>query len=83
MEFDLGSSASWSDGRVGTVVGLIADPIARQLAHIAVEPERHPGRTRLVPIELVAAADPGEVALSCSLERFRGLPEFRDVEFVP
>ena len=83
MEFDLGSSASCSDGRVGTVVGLIADPISRQLAHIAVEPEHHPGRTRLVPIELVATAEPGDVALACSLERFRGLPEFRDVEFVP
>jgi hypothetical protein len=42
MEFDLGSSVTCTDGRAGRVVGLIADPIARALAHIAVEPGHHP-----------------------------------------
>ncbi len=48
MEFDLGSSVNCTDGSAGRVVALIADPVARVLAHIAVEPEHRPGRARLV-----------------------------------
>ena len=83
MEFELGCSAACTDGRAGKVVALIADPVARELAHIAVEPEHHPGGARLVAVELVTAAGPDGVELGCSLEDFRGLPEFRDVEFIP
>jgi hypothetical protein len=83
MEFDLGSSVTCTDGSAGRVVGLIADPIARALAHIAVEPRHHPGGARLVPVGLVESASLARVDLGCSLEDFRGLPEFRDVEFIP
>jgi hypothetical protein len=72
-----------TDGSAGKVVGLVADPITRALAHIAVEPRHHPGGARLVPVGLVASASLARVDLGCSLEDFRGLPEFRDVEFIP
>ena len=83
MEIDLGSSVTCTDGRAGKVVGLIADPVGRSLAHLAIGPEHLPGRVRLVPVGLVAAAGPAVVELACSLEGFRALPEFHDVEFVP
>jgi hypothetical protein len=83
MEFDLGSGVTCADGHVGKVVGLIANPVARVLAHIAVEPEPQPGRARLVPVGLVTAAGPNGLELGCSLEDFRRLPEFRDVQFIP
>ena len=83
MRFDLGGDVTCTDGQVGTVVGLIANPAARALAHIAVEPRHHPGGARLVPVALVASAGPARVQLRCSREDFRALPEFRDVEFVP
>ncbi len=83
MEFDLGSSVICTDGDAGRIVGLIADPVAHSLAHIAVEPEHHPGRGRLVPVDLVMDAGASAVELGCTLEGFRGLPEFRDIEFFP
>jgi hypothetical protein len=83
MEFDFGSSVTCTDGGAGRVVGLIADPSARALAHIAVEPRHHPEGARLVPVGLVASASLAQVDLRCSLEDFQGLPEFRDVELIP
>lgn len=83
MEFDIGADASCADGKAGTVVALIADPVARTLAHIAVEPEHHPGGARLVPIDLVKTATHEAVELGCSLAELARLPEFHDVEFVP
>ena len=65
MEFDLGSSVTCTDGSAGRVVGLIADPVARTLAHIAVEPRHHPGGARLVPVGLVASASLARVDLGC------------------
>ena len=83
MEFDLGSSVVCTDGGAGRIVGLIADPVRRSLAHIAVEPEHDPGRARLVPVDLVMDAGATVVELGCTLGRFRQLPQFRDIEFVP
>lgn len=83
MEFDLGTSVTCTDGEAGRIIGLIADPVARSLAHIAVEPEHDPGRARLVPVDVVMDAGATVVELGCTLEGFRGLPEFRDIEFFP
>ncbi len=83
MEFEVGADVRCTDGSAGKVAALIADPVARALAHIAVEPEHHPGDARLVPVGLVGAASPASVELRCSLAELARLPEFSDIEFVP
>lgn len=83
MEFDIGAEAHCTDGSAGTVVALIADPVAKALVHIAVEPEHHAGTAKVVPVDLVAAADATRIQLRCSLDELARLPDFREVEFVP
>jgi len=83
MHLELGSSVTCIDGEAGRLVALIANPGTLSLAHIAVEPGHRPGRARLVPIDLVRDAEAAHVRLGCRLEEFRGLPDFRDVVFVP
>ena len=83
MEFDIGAEARCTDGSAGKVVALIADPVAKALAHIAVEPEDQPGNARVVPVDLVTASDAAGVELRCSLDELTRLPDFREVEFVP
>jgi hypothetical protein len=38
MDFEIHTAVSCTDGSAGKVVALIADPVARALTHIAVEP---------------------------------------------
>lgn len=83
MEFDIGAEARCTDGSAGKVVALIADPVAKALVHIGVEPEHQAGNAKVVPIDLVATADTNGVELRCSLDELARLPDFRDVEFVP
>jgi hypothetical protein len=83
MDFEIHTAVSCTDGSAGKVVALIADPVARELTHIAVEPGRNVRDDRLVPVGLVAAASPAGVELRCSLAELERLPEFHDVEFVP
>jgi len=83
MEFDIGAEARCTDGSAGKVVALIADPVAKALVHIAIEPEHQAGNARVVPVGLVAAADASGVELRCSLDELARLPDFREVEFVP
>lgn len=83
MEFDIGAEARCTDGSAGKVVALIADPVAKALVHIAIEPERQAGNAKVVPVSLAAAADATGVELRCSLDEFARLPDFREVEFVP
>lgn len=83
MEFAIGAEVRCSDGSAGKVVALIADPVAKKLAHIAVEPEHRAGNARVVPVDLVAATDATGVELRCSLDELTRLPDFREIEFVP
>lgn len=83
LELELGAEVACSDGQVGEVVALVADPVARTVTHLAVEQEHHPRGARLVAFDLVAAAVPGSVELSCTVDEFGRLAPFHDVEFVP
>lgn len=83
MEMDIGARVACTDGVAGEVVAIVADPVARTVTHLGVEPEHRPGLARLVNVELVSAAIPGAVELSCTLSTFQDLPAFRDVDFVP
>ena len=83
MEFSIGGPVACSDGEAGTLVALVADPVRRTLAHIAVEPSHRPGDARLVPVASVEAADASGVRLRCTRDDLAAMPPFRDVEFVP
>ncbi len=83
MEFSIGGPVTCTDGDAGTLVALVADPVRRALAHIAVEPSHRPGDARLVPVGSVAAADASGVRLACTLAELAALPPFREIEFLP
>ncbi len=82
MEYDLGADVGCTDGNAGKIVALIADPIKRTLAQIAVETAHQPMDARVVPVDLVRTATESGVQLRCSLEEFSQLPEFHDIDFV-
>lgn len=82
MELHLGASVWCEDGPAGELAALIADPSARTLTHLAVEP-RDALDARLVPIERVAAATRRRVELDCTADELDRLQPFHDVEFVP
>jgi hypothetical protein len=83
MDYEIGASVRCSDGSAGSLVALIANPLRRALAHIAVEVEHEPTGARLVPLHLVSTINEDGVQLDCSLKEFSRLPEFHDVEFIP
>ncbi len=83
MDFEIGAPVRCTDGDAGRVGALIANPVARSLAHLAVGVEHEPSGTRLVPVELVREASKAGVELSCSLAELARQPVFHDVEFVP
>lgn len=79
VEFTLGTRANCSDGACGEVTRTILDPAARTVTHLVVEPRHQPGAGRLVPVELVEAAD-GEIRLRCTVAEFDRLDPAEDVE---
>jgi len=82
-EFTIGARATCTDGLCGRVVRVVVDPIARKVTDLVVEPPHRSGLGRLVPLQLVAAADSAEVRLSCSLAQFDQLTIAEETHFVP
>jgi sporulation protein YlmC with PRC-barrel domain len=70
--FTIGAKASCTDGSCGEVTRIVLDPEAQTVTHLVIEPRhrRHPGR--LVPLDLIAAAD-DEVRLRCTVAEFEEL----------
>ena len=62
MEFDIGAETRCTGGHAGKVVALIADPVAKALVHIAIEPERHGASEQQLPV-LVDRVPAGEVGI--------------------
>jgi sporulation protein YlmC with PRC-barrel domain len=55
--YEMGVPASCSDGFCGNVTQFVFDAATLVVTHIIVEPERHRGPGKLVPVSLVEAAD--------------------------
>jgi hypothetical protein len=66
----IGNEAVCSDGYRGEVRAVVIDPAARTVTHIAVEPEGRSGLARLVPLDLVDAAE-GRLRLGCTEAEFK------------
>jgi sporulation protein YlmC with PRC-barrel domain len=67
--FTIGAPARCSDGPCGEVSRIVIDPAARAVTHLVIDPGRHRGPGRLVPVHLVDTAG-GGIALRCTLAEF-------------
>src|SRR5215472_11076150 len=81
-QFTIGAEARCSDGVCGEVTRVVVDPVARAVTHLVVEPTGRQGLGRLVPLDLVDAAD-GEIQLGCTLAEFEHLDAAEETQFVP
>jgi hypothetical protein len=79
--FAIGADVTCSDGTGGTLTRVIIDPVARTLTQLVVEPGPQAGTARLVPVALVASADPDTIALRCDGAEFKQLESAVDTEF--
>ena len=80
--FTIGTDVSCTDGVCGEVSRVVVDPVARTVTHLVVEPKGRQGLGRLVPLDLVDAAE-GEIRLRCSLAEFENLDSAEETQFVP
>jgi sporulation protein YlmC with PRC-barrel domain len=81
--FVMGAEAWCADGVCGKVVRVVVDPVARAVTHLVVQPRHWPGLGRLVPVDLVGAATPGQVRLRCTRAGFDQLGFAEDAHFAP
>jgi sporulation protein YlmC with PRC-barrel domain len=82
IPFRIGADASCTDGACGLVSRIIVDPVAREVTHLAVDPEHRHGPGRLVPVDLADAAT-GQIRLCCTLAEFRALRPAQETGVVP
>jgi hypothetical protein len=80
--FAIGADASCTDGVCGEVSRVVVDPVARAVTHLVVEPKGRQGLGRLVPLDLVDAAE-GEIRLRCTIAEFENLDAAEETQFVP
>jgi sporulation protein YlmC with PRC-barrel domain len=87
--FTIGAEVACRDGRCGSLVRVVVDPIARAVTHLVVEPEHRSGLGRLVPVDLVGTgdgadpADSGHLQLTCTTAEFSSLEEAEETQFLP
>jgi sporulation protein YlmC with PRC-barrel domain len=81
--FQLGASVHASDGECGQLTRVVVNPAAQSVTHLVVAPKHHKGLGRLVPVNLVQAADGEHIRLSCTTGHFLGLDDAEQIEFLP
>jgi hypothetical protein len=81
--FAIGASVSGADGPCGRLVRVVADPVARSITHLVVEPRHTLGHRhdRLVPVDL-AEVTPDGIRLSCTKAEFEKLDPAEETNFV-
>ncbi len=85
MTLVIGSDVRCSDGFRADLIGVVLDPAAGTVTHLAVEPKGRAGLARLVPMDLVAATTAGRIELCCDQAEFTELSPAEETlaEFVP
>src|SRR5579871_3864608 len=85
MTLVIGSDVRCSDGFRAELIGVVLDPAAGTVTHLAVEPKGRVGLARLVPMDLVAATTAGRIELRCDQAEFTELSPAEETlaEFVP
>ncbi len=81
--FRIGAAVYATDGECGQLTRVVVNPAAQSLTHLVVAPKHHQGLGRLVPVEMVEAADGDEIRLSCTTGAFLGLDDAEQIEFLP
>jgi sporulation protein YlmC with PRC-barrel domain len=81
-EFTIGAEVSCTDGDCGKILRVVVDPVARAVTHLVVEPKHRQGLARLVPLDLVEAAE-GELRLRCTMAAFEQLDSAEETQFIP
>jgi sporulation protein YlmC with PRC-barrel domain len=81
-EFIIGSEVSCTDEVCGDLRRVVVDPVARAITHLVVEPRHRQGMGRLVPIELVSAAET-KIRLRCTKSEFDALENAEETQFLP
>ncbi len=72
-EFAIGTRASCSDGDCGVLRRIVIHPDAHTVTHLVIEPRHESQPGRLVPVDLVDAAD-GEIKVNLSKKQVEDLP---------
>ena len=80
-QFTIGAEVSCTDGPCGKLSRVVIDPVARELTHLIVGPEKPPPAPRLVPIDLVDAAAAG-IGLRCTVAEFSELNPAEETQFI-
>jgi hypothetical protein len=80
--FTIGSQVSCTDGVCGELRRVIVDPVARELTHLAVQPEDRLDLARLVPLDLVDTVGE-QIRLRCSIAEFKRLGAAEETHFLP
>jgi uncharacterized protein YrrD len=85
MRLRLGAPVVCSDERFGELAAVVIDPSARHVTHLVVQPRRHHGLARLVPVDLASAgpASEGDVSLCRSADEIRRLEPVQEFAFLP
>jgi len=71
-----------ADGACGETVTVVVDPTTVQITHVVVEEKGGEKAQRLVPLDLVADANPSLVTLTCTVEELSEMESFIETHFV-
>ena len=83
MRLELDRPVNCTDGPFGRLADVVIDPTRRHVTHLVVEPHRHNGPARLVPVELAQAEDASDaIALRASAADVRRLPPVEDFAYL-
>jgi sporulation protein YlmC with PRC-barrel domain len=80
--FIIGAHVSCTDGECGELARVIFNPVTDTVTHLAVAPKHHKGLGRLVPIDLVEAAD-RTIRLRCTTDEFERLDSAEEDQLLP
>jgi len=79
--FRIGADVNCTDGPCGRLARVVADPVARLVTHLIVEPRQGHGAARLVPVGLVDSAA-RDVRLRCTSAEFDSLDPAEERRFI-
>jgi hypothetical protein len=79
--FEIGTEVHCEDGACGRLDRVVVDPARHRVTHLVVVPGK--GTPRLVPVDLVEAAEDGGLRLRGDLASFRRLEAAEETEFLP
>jgi sporulation protein YlmC with PRC-barrel domain len=84
MEFRTGASVVTADGnKVGDVERVVLDPDTQQVTHIVIRKGLLFAEERVVPVNLIASTDDGQLRLREEVEDIKTLPVFEGEKLVP